>query len=82
MIKRPKPSDTEEDILEMQRKFLEEKSKNVNLQPAAKLTKIDKRKYIFMFMITIKVYISLSVQLKNYRCLHSARRIQTKINHQ
>lgn len=41
MIKRPKNTDTEDDILQMQKDFLAEKSKNANFEPAAKLVKIE-----------------------------------------
>lgn len=43
MIKRPKPGETEEDILRMQEEFLAQKAKNPQLQPAAQIVKIDKR---------------------------------------
>lgn len=43
MIKRPKPGETEEDILRMQREFLEQKAKNPKMQPAAQIVKIEKR---------------------------------------
>ncbi|XP_061386272.1 RNA polymerase II-associated protein 1 [Musca vetustissima] len=42
MIKRPKPGETEEDILRMQEEFLAQKAKNPQLQPAAQIVKIDK----------------------------------------
>lgn len=41
MIKRPKPTDTEDDILKMQNEFLGEKKKKSNFQPAAKLVKVE-----------------------------------------
>lgn len=44
MIKRPKPTDTEQEILAMQNEFLSEQSKNASFQPAAKLVKFDKCK--------------------------------------
>lgn len=44
MIKRPKPTDTEDDILQMQQSFLAEQSKNTNFCPAAKLVKVEARK--------------------------------------
>lgn len=42
MIKRPKRNETEEDILRMQQEFLDQKSKNPQIQPAAKVVKIEK----------------------------------------
>lgn len=39
MIKRPSPDDTEEDIIQMQADFLQEKFKNADFQPAAKVVK-------------------------------------------
>lgn len=42
MIKRPKSSDTEEDLLQMQKEFLLEKYKNTEFQPAAKVVKLNK----------------------------------------
>lgn len=44
MIKRPKPTDTEDDILEMQKSFLAEQAKNTAFQPAAQLVKVEPRK--------------------------------------
>lgn len=44
MIKRPKPTDTEQEILAMQNEFLSEKTQNASFQPAAKLVKFDKCK--------------------------------------
>lgn len=41
MIKRPKNSDTEEDILRMQNEFLSEKQKNTGFESAAKLVKVE-----------------------------------------
>lgn len=43
MMNRPKPSETEEDILLLQQKFLSEKAKNPKIQPAAQIVKIEKR---------------------------------------
>lgn len=51
MIKRPKPTDTEQEILAMQNDFLSEKAKNANFQPAAKLVKFDKCKYVIKYSI-------------------------------
>lgn len=51
MIKRPKPTDTEQEILAMQNDFLSEKAKNANFQPAAKLVKFDKCKYTMKYSI-------------------------------
>lgn len=45
MIKRPKPTDTEDDILQMQNDFLSEQTKRTSFQPAAKLVKIEPSKY-------------------------------------
>lgn len=45
MIKRPKPTDTEKEILEMQKQYLLEKH-SAEFQPAAKLVKVDKRKHL------------------------------------
>ncbi|XP_073843572.1 RNA polymerase II-associated protein 1 [Musca autumnalis] len=42
MIKRPKPGETEEDILRMQEEFLAQKAKNPQMQPSAQIVKIDK----------------------------------------
>lgn len=44
MIKRPKPTDTQDDILEMQKSFLAEQAKNAEFQPAAQLVKVEARK--------------------------------------
>lgn len=41
MIKRPKPTDTEEDILQMQNEFLKDQTKSAAFQPAAKLVKVE-----------------------------------------
>lgn len=41
MIKRPKTTDTEDDILQMQNEFLSEQQKSANFQPAAKLVKVE-----------------------------------------
>lgn len=41
MIKRPKNSDTEDDILRMQNEFLAEKQKNKGFEPAAKLVQVE-----------------------------------------
>ncbi|XP_065360117.1 RNA polymerase II-associated protein 1 [Calliphora vicina] len=43
MMNRPKPSETEEDILLLQQKFLSEKAKNPKIQPAAQIVKIEKQ---------------------------------------
>ncbi|XP_023294123.2 RNA polymerase II-associated protein 1 [Lucilia cuprina] len=43
MMNRPKPGETEEDILRMQQKFLSEKAKNPKIQPAAQIVKIEKQ---------------------------------------
>lgn len=45
MIKRPKPTDTEEDILQMQNEFLKDQTKNAQFQPAAKLVKVQPGKF-------------------------------------
>ncbi|XP_075159496.1 RNA polymerase II-associated protein 1 [Haematobia irritans] len=42
MIKRPKPGETEEDILRMQQEFLSQKAKNPKMQPAATMVKVEK----------------------------------------
>lgn len=39
MIKRPSPGDTEEDIIQMQADFLQEKYKDRNFEPAAKVVR-------------------------------------------
>lgn len=41
MIKRPKATDTEDDILQMQNEFLSDKKKSTSFQPAAKLVKVE-----------------------------------------
>lgn len=41
MIKRPKATDTEDDILQMQNEFLTEQNKSTSFQPAAKLVKVE-----------------------------------------
>lgn len=54
MIKRPKATDTEDDILKMQSDFLAEQSKNGTFSPAAKLVKVEQRNnkpFIFPFEI-------------------------------
>lgn len=40
MIKRPKPTDTEDDILQMQNEFLKKQSQTADFQPAAKLVQV------------------------------------------
>lgn len=50
MIKRPKASDTEDDIIKMQNEFLAEKAKSDTFEPAAKLVKVEQRKRISIFM--------------------------------
>lgn len=50
MIKRPKASDTEDDIIKMQNEFLAEKAKSDTFAPAAKLVKVEQRKRISFFM--------------------------------
>lgn len=42
MIKRPSKDDSEAEILRMQREFLAEKKKNKDLQPAAKVVRLNK----------------------------------------
>lgn len=44
MIKRPKPTDTEDDILQMQKEFIGEQTSNTSFQPAAKLVKVNPSK--------------------------------------
>lgn len=41
MIKRPKLTDTEDDILQMQNEFLAEQTKSSDFHPAAKLVKVE-----------------------------------------
>lgn len=41
MIKRPKPTDTEDDILQMQNDFLKKQSQTADFQPAAKLVQVE-----------------------------------------
>lgn len=48
MIKRPKPTDTEDDILQMQNDFLGERTKNTAFQPAAKLVKVEPSKFYYI----------------------------------
>lgn len=57
MIKRPKPTDTEDDLIEMQRSFLAEQSKNAAFQPAAKLVKVEARKPKTVFVTSLSVTI-------------------------
>lgn len=45
MIKRPKATDTEDDILRMQNEFLTEQKNANNFQPAAKLVKVEPSEY-------------------------------------
>lgn len=45
MIKRPKATDTEDDILQMQNDFLDDRKKSTNFQPAAKLVKVEPSKF-------------------------------------
>ncbi|KPI98938.1 RNA polymerase II-associated protein 1 [Papilio xuthus] len=40
MISRPKPGETEDDLLKMQEEFLKEKSQNTNYQPAAQVVNL------------------------------------------
>lgn len=61
MIKRPKGSDTEQEVLKMQKEFLMEKTKNANFQPAAKVVKLSKRKLntfvkYFKFLSALKLH--------------------------
>lgn len=37
IAQRPKPTDSEDDILEMQRRYLAEKNKNASFKPAAQV---------------------------------------------
>lgn len=53
MLKRPKPSDTEQDVLDMVKEYEAEKTKNTGFQPAAKLVKVNKRMCEFMVFKTI-----------------------------
>lgn len=50
MIKRPKPTDTEADILQMQNEFLKDQTTNAQFQPAAKLVKIEPGMIIWILM--------------------------------
>lgn len=45
MIKRPKPTDTEDDILKMQNEFFKDQTKSGSFQPAAKLVKVEPSKW-------------------------------------
>lgn len=52
MMKRPKSTDTEDDIIQMQNEFLSEQTKNINFNPAAKLVKVEpseQKKIFFRF---------------------------------
>lgn len=40
MIKRPKSSDSEQDLLQMQADYMRQKQKDANFQPAAKVVKM------------------------------------------
>lgn len=42
MIKRPKPGEDEEDLLQMQEEYLREKEKNQNFRPAAQVTSLQR----------------------------------------
>lgn len=42
MIKRPKNTDSEQDLLEMQMQFMKEKEKNAKFQPAAQVVRAAK----------------------------------------
>lgn len=42
MIKRPKNTDSEQDLLQMQMEFMKEKDKNKGFQPAASVVKAPK----------------------------------------
>lgn len=42
MIKRPSKEDSEREVLRMQREYLAEKRKNKELQPAAKVVRLNK----------------------------------------
>lgn len=42
MIKRPKNTDSEQDLLQMQMEFMKEKEKNKGFQPAASVVKAPK----------------------------------------
>lgn len=39
MIKRPKNTDSEKELLEMQMEYMKEKERNANFQPAAKVVR-------------------------------------------
>ncbi|GAB0092433.1 RNA polymerase II-associated protein 1 [Sergentomyia squamirostris] len=43
MFKRPKPSDSEKDILQFQNEYLSEKRKNTSFQPSAKCVRMDEK---------------------------------------
>lgn len=49
MIKRPKATDTEDDVLRMQNDFLTEQQKSSAFQPAAKLVKFEPSKCLLIF---------------------------------
>lgn len=62
MIKRPKPGDTEQEILQMQNEFLSEKSKNREFQPAAKLVKVTKCKLVSFVLFYTKFIVPFSAK--------------------
>lgn len=47
MIKRPKNTDSEQDLLQMQMDYMKEKEKNANFQPAATVVKVEKNGELF-----------------------------------
>lgn len=47
MNKRPKQTDTEDDVLQMQESFLAEKAKNPNFRPSAQVVRKDRGKLTY-----------------------------------
>lgn len=55
MIKRPKPTDTEDDILQMQNEFFKDQTKGAGFQPAAKLVKVEPSMWSNLWKVLIAV---------------------------
>lgn len=66
MIKRPKNTDSEQDLLKMQMEFMKEKEKNKNFQPAASVVKMQKIGMLISLSVISKiVFISIYLQKRN-----------------
>lgn len=64
MIKRPKNTDSEQDLLQMQLEYMKEKEKNTNFQPAATVVKVAKIGKDLKYSTDEFLEISSSIELK------------------